>query len=94
MSDITIPTMLFWENNNSWYGSKGLTRFFIKPVTIEPAEGDPEGKAHTELQIEVWKGPLTKALSEIVATTSIPLSEAGLEEAVAWLEGQARQLNA
>ena len=24
-----MPTLLFWENGNVWYGSKGNTRFFI-----------------------------------------------------------------
>ena len=46
MNDIYIPTMLFWENGNTWYGSKGPARFFIQPVKHEPPEGDPEAKAH------------------------------------------------
>ena len=34
---IEIPTLLFWENGNTWYGSKGQARFFIQPVTHEAA---------------------------------------------------------
>ena len=93
MNDIFIPTMLFWENGNSWYGSKGLTRFFIPPVKHEPPEEDPHGEAYTTLDAEVWKGPLTKALSEDLATASFPLSEEGLEQISAWLEDQAAKLN-
>lgn len=89
MNDITIPTLLFWENKNTWYGSKGDTRFYIQTAAVE----SPEGETRTELQIEVWKGPLTKALSEVIATHSIPLSEEGLAQTVAWLEEQARQIN-
>ena len=93
MNDIFIPTMLFWENGNSWYGSKGLTRFFIQPVKHEPPEEDSHGEAYTTLDAEVWKGPLTKALSEGLATASFPLSEEGLEQISAWLEDQAAKLN-
>ena len=89
MNDITIPTMLFWENGNTWYGSKGDTRFYIKTAAVE----SPEGDSHTELQMEVWKAPLTKSLSEIVATNAIPLTEDGLAQTVVWLEEQAAKIN-
>ena len=77
MNDILLPTLLFWENGNSFYGSKGLARFFIQPVKREPPEEDPEGQARTELAVELWKGPLTKALSDILDTAVFPLSEEG-----------------
>ena len=92
MNEIQIPTMLFWENGNSWYGSKGLARFFIQPVKHEPPEDAPETPAHTTLDIELWRGPLTKALSEIIATASFPLSEEGLVQTTQWLEERAAEL--
>ena len=85
MNDILIPTLLFWENGNSFYGSKGQARFFIRPV--RPEEGEPR------LEAELWRGPLTKALSEILATASFPLSEEGLKQVTAWLEERAGELN-
>ena len=85
MDDILIPTLLFWENGNSFYGSKGQARFFIRPV--RPEEGEPT------LEAELWRGPLTKALSEILATASFPLSEEGLTQVTRWLEERARELN-
>lgn len=94
MNDILLPTLLFWENGNSFYGSKGLARFYIQPVKREPAAEDPEGENRTELAVELWKGPLTKALSEILDTAAFPLSEEGLAQAVQWLERWAAQLNA
>ena len=87
-----IPTMLFWENGNTWYGSKGSARFFIRPVKREPPEDSPDGQAGTDLEIELWKGPLTKALSEVIATAAFPLSEEGLSQAADWLEGRAAEL--
>ena len=89
MASIMIPTLLFWENKNTWYGSKGLARFFIKPVSVELAEGQSEWQLH----IELWHGPLTKELSEIIATAAFPMTKDGLDQTTAWLEDQATQLN-
>ena len=94
MNDSLIPTLLFWENGNSWYGSKGLARFFIRPVKHAPTEEAPDIIPHTTLDIELWRGPLTKELSEILTTASFPLSEEGLTQVTGWLEDQAVQLNA
>ena len=90
MAPIMIPTLLFWENKNTWYGSKGLARFFIKPVSVEVAEGQTEWQLH----IELWRGPLTKDLSDILATAAFPMTEDGLAQTTAWLEAQAAQMNA
>lgn len=90
MEPITIPTLLFWENKNTWYGSKGLARFFIKPVNAEL----PDGTSRWQLQIELWRGPLTKQLSEVIATADFPMTEEGLAQTIDWLEEQAAQLNA
>ena len=87
MNDIFIPTLLFWENGNSWYGSKGAARFYVQPVK-------GEGEAAPALSAELWRGPLTRELSQILATASFSLSEAGLEALTAWLEARASELNA
>lgn len=90
MAPIMIPTLLFWENKNTWYGSKGLCRFYIKTAQAELEDG----KTENQLQIEVWKGPLSKEFCEVIATAAFPVSEEGLEQAVTWLEEQAIPLNA
>ena len=90
LSPIEIPTMLFWENGNTWYGSKGEARFFIHPSSHE----DGEAPARTTLDAELWKGPLSRALSQVLAEASFPLSEDGLVQLTAWLEEQAAVLNA
>ena len=48
MESIQIPTLLFWENGNSWYGSLGRMRFFARPEQSE----DPEGR---QLAVQVWR---------------------------------------
>lgn len=91
MNEIMIPTLLFWENGNTWYGSKGNTRFFIQPITPPVEEG--QAAPSPVLQAEVWPGPLTKQLSQVIASASFPLSEEGLGQLTAWLEEQASHLS-
>ena len=86
MNSIEIPTLLFWENGNSWYGSLGSARFFIKPET-------PEGAEEQQLSVRLWRGPLTMDLSEIIATAAFPVTEDGLAQTAAWLAEQAAALN-
>lgn len=86
MTNIEIPTLLFWENGNSWYGSSGSARFFIRPET-------PEGAEEPRLFVRLWKGPLTMSLSEIIASADFPVTQDGLAQTTAWLEEQADTLN-
>ncbi len=86
MNTIEIPTLLFWENGNSWYGSLGNTRFYIKPET-------PEGAEEKQLTVKLWKGPLAMDRSEILAEAAFPVSGEGLARTAAWLEAQAEALN-
>ena len=80
MEALFIPTLSFWENGNSWYGSLGQARFFIQPQ-------------EDQLTVQLWRGPLTKELSEILAETAVPLSQEGLDQLTAWLNQQAVILN-
>lgn len=86
MNHIEIPTLLFWENGNSWYGSLGSLRFFIKPDV-------PEGAEEKQLTVQVWRGPLAMDLSEITGTAAFPVSEEGLAQTAAWLEERAAEMN-
>ena len=91
MQDIYIPTLLFWENGNSWYGSCGQARFFVRPVREKGEEG--QEAPPPRLEAELWRGSLTRELSEILERAAFPLSEEGLEELAAWLKGRAERLN-
>lgn len=86
MNAIEIPTLLFWENGNCWYGSLGNARFFIKPSSSK----DPPEKL---LTVQFWQGPLAMELSEILATATFPISEEGLAQTSAWLEERAAAIN-
>ena len=85
MKPIELPTLLFWENGNTWYGSQGQARFFIRPE--HPEEGEPM------LNVQLWRGPLTMELSQILAETAFPLGEEGLIRLTSWLEERAAELN-
>ena len=91
MQPVFLPTLLFWENGNTWYGSKGLARFFIQPISIQPTEDN--APVQRVLQIELWRGPLMKELSEILTTTTFPMTDEGLQQTIDWLEEQAAQMN-
>ena len=86
MNKIEIPTLLFWENGNSWYGSLGNARFFIKPEV-------PEGTEEKQLTVRLWRGPLAMELSEIMASSTFSVCQEGLSQASAWLEERAAELN-
>jgi len=92
MQPVEIPTLLFWENGNTWYGSKGNARFFIQPISLP----SPEGEEHVSspmLQIELWRGPLMKELSEILTTVTFPMTDNGIQQTIDWLEEQAVLFN-
>lgn len=86
MNHITIPTLLFWENGNHWYGSLGNTRFFIQPEA-------PEGAEKKQLSVQVWKGPLAMDLSEIIAAAAFPVTDEGLAQTAVWLEERAAEIH-
>ena len=93
-----IPTYSYWLNANSWYGSLGLARFFIKPTVLDKENpDDPDEPLRIQLDVQLWKGPLTLELSEVLATQDFLLLEASAEDdrlALAlWLEEQAAVLN-
>ena len=93
-----IPTYSYWFNANSWYGSLGLARFFIQPAVLDKENPDDPGEPlRIRLNVQLWKGPLTLALSEVLATQDFLLLEDSAEDdlnALArWLEEQASALN-
>lgn len=86
MAHIEIPTLLFWENGNSWYGSQGRARFFIKPEL-------PEGAEAPQLSVRLWRGPLAMELSEIITEAAFPVTQEGISQTAVWLEERAAEIN-
>ena len=66
-------------------GNHNTRRYlFIKPES--PGEGQEK-----QLAVQFWRGPLSMALSEILATASFPITEEGLAQLSAWLEERAAE---
>ena len=86
MHTIQLPTLLFWENGNSWYGSLGQTRFFLQT-------GTAEGETEPSITARVWRGPMAMEFSRILDTARFPVTQEGLDRMTAWLEEQAEKLN-
>ena len=65
----------------------GRRAVLYKPES--PGEGQEK-----QLAVQFWRGPLSMALSEILATASFPITEEGLAQLSAWLEERAAELAA
>ncbi|MFR4561745.1 MAG: hypothetical protein ACLT5P_11395 [Flavonifractor plautii] len=63
VESIEIPTMLFWENGNTWYGSKGEARFY------PPSSHEDGGLPHAGCR--AVEGPLSRAPSQVLAGPSL-----------------------
>lgn len=75
------PKLLFFTNGNPFTGSyKGMNYILTPKKDKETGE--------SSLQVAVWYGPYCSAMSEMVAETSLPLSEDGLEQSRAFLAEQ------
>ncbi len=73
MDEIYVPVLHYFENGNSFTGSFGNLRFFLKP--------DAE-----RITASVWHGPYCMEKSEMEQENSFPLTAEGREEMKAWLE--------
>ena len=62
MEALFIPTLSFWENGNSWYGSLGQARFFIQPQEGQLAFPlSPEGLD----QLTAWLDQQAEVLNKV-----------------------------
>ena len=78
--EIFIPVLHSFENGNTFSGSSGALRFYLRPQ--RPEEGEPSIKA------EIWHGLYCYEKSEIEQVREFPMTEAGREALRAWLTEQ------
>lgn len=88
MNTIFIPTLSHWLLGNRWSGSLGRGSYHVTPRRREE-----DGETRDELFAEVWTGPVCYEQSTVEATSTFPVTEAGLEELRGWLEEQLSALN-
>jgi len=75
-----LPTLSHWEYGNEWSGERGQARFLILP-----AEG--------QMNVEMWRGPMSREFAQVQFTAQFPISDAGIEDMRSWLVEQAEQIN-
>lgn len=73
MDEIYVPVLHYFENGNSFTGSFGPLRFFLKP--------DAE-----TITAQIWHGIFSMEKSEIEQQQEFPLTEDGRAELKEWLE--------
>ena len=85
MTEMYLPTLHAFANNNVFTGSSGSLRFRIVPRVImaNPKEVDLSASS---LTAELWYGEKCYELSQIEQTRTFPMSEEGRDEIKKWLE--------
>lgn len=78
MANVYLPSLSHWEFGNFWSGSKGKLRYYI---TVSNGE---QGK---EMLVELWDRDVCRELAEITETKTFPVTQEGLDEMRAFLEG-------
>ncbi|MEA4964255.1 MAG: hypothetical protein VB055_00325 [Oscillospiraceae bacterium] len=75
MKEIFLPTRHSFENGNTFSGSCGPLRFFLKP-----ADG--------VITAELWHGLFCREKSELERTESFPLTDEGIDALRSFLTAQ------
>ena len=80
-----IPTLHTFAMNNIFTGSVGLFRFRAVPNVImaTPKEVDYE---NSTIHVTYWHGPYCYEKSTMEGEETVPLTDAGREDMIAWLK--------
>lgn len=84
MSELYLPTLHYFANNNRYSGSEGLLRFMLTPAVEmkTPKEVDMEASA---IHGQLWHGPYCLEKSQVEAEATFPMEEASLAAIRQWL---------
>lgn len=87
MEKLFIPTLHTFAMNNIFTGSLGLFRFRAAPniIMATPKEVDFE---KSDIHVEFWHGLYCYEKSQMEGEKTFPLSDAGRQEMIDWLEAQ------
>ena len=75
--EIFIPVLHSFENGNTFSGSCGAMRFFLRPQLAAEGEGT--------ILAELWHGPFCYEKSEIEKRQEFLMTEEGRAQIRAWL---------
>lgn len=79
-----LPNLYTLQNGNNFYGSYRGLRFCVKSAPEKGADGEIGGTVTTL----VWYGEKCLEESEVAEEAAFPLSEAGYQQVLSWLDRQ------
>ena len=86
MAEIFIPTLHTFAMNNSFTGSCGMLRFKIVPNVVKPQGSKEVDMEASSIHAELWHGIFCYEKSTVEAEKTFPMSEAGRQELLGWLQ--------
>ena len=87
MEELFLPVLHSFENNNVFTGSLGALRFRVTPQITMKTQKEVDTEA-SSMKAEFWHGPFCYAKSQMEGERVFPLSQQGLADLRAWLNGQ------
>ncbi len=85
MSELFLPVLSHFLNNNPWTASHARMRCRVVPTVNEDSG---------TLAAEVWEGPWAYEFSTVEEERAFPLTQEGLEQLRQWLLDWSVQINA
>lgn len=84
MTEIFLPVLHSFENNNIFTGSAGTLRFRVQPQIVMKTQKEVDVEA-SSVRCEFWHGEYCYEKSTMEGERVFPLSEQGREELRLWL---------
>ncbi len=88
MSELFLPTLHTFAMNNIFTGSKGLFRFRAVPDIVKKEGSKEVDMEQSSIHVEYWHGIFCYEKSQMEGEATFPMSEAGRQEMLAWLESK------
>lgn len=84
MADIYLPTLHWFENDNSFSGSDGPLRFMLTPH-VEMATAKEVDAAKSSIHARLWHGPYCLEKSRVEAEADFPMAQESIAAIRQWL---------
>ena len=87
MAELFLPTLHTFAMKNIFTGSMGPFRFRAKPNVIMATAKEVDFTQST-IDVEYWHGPFCYEKSVMEGKETVPMTEEGRSEMLAWLESK------
>ena len=86
MSQLFLPTLHTFAMDNIFTGSVGLFRFRIQPNIVKMSNKKEVDMQASSMDAEFWHGLYCYEKSQMEGKATFPLSDAGRQEMLNWLQ--------